>query len=217
MEENIKQEVAYFMRRLYNKGLTTSLGGNISCKIDNEKFVITPGQTDKGRMKADELGIFGLNGNNYTPNIKLSMETKMHLFIYQKRPDIKAIVHAHPPFASFFAVSDKKLNCKLLGEARALLGKPEYSPYALMGTEKLAELVSESVVKSNLVILKNHGILTVGDTLITAINRIEVAEMAAQLTLLTNLHGNTTELTKDQLTEIDILMKSNYSPAKLQK
>ncbi len=206
MEENIKQEVAYFMRRLYRKGLTTSLGGNISCKIDNDRFAITPSQTDKGRMKADELGIVKLNGENLTPKVKLSMETKMHLYIYQKRPEIKAIIHAHPPFSSFFAASDKKINCKLLGEARALLGEPAYAKYALMGTEELAEIVSDSALTSNLVILKNHGILTVGDSLITAIDRIEVAEVAARLSILCNIHGSIQELTAAQLAEIDSLM-----------
>ena len=173
MEENIKQDVAYFMRRLYRKGLTTSLGGNISCKIDNDKFAITPSQTDKGRMKADELGIVNLKGENLTPKVKLSMETKMHLYIYQKRTDVKAIVHAHPPFSSFFAASEKQINCKLLGEARALLGEPAYAKYALMGSEELAQIVSDSAISSNLIILKNHGILTVGDSLITALDRIE--------------------------------------------
>lgn len=206
MEENIKQDVAYFMRRLYRKGLTTSLGGNISCKIDNDKFAITPSQTDKGRMKADELGIVNLKGENLTPVVKLSMETKMHLYIYQKRPDIKAIVHAHPPFSSFFAASEKKINCKLLGEARALLGEPSYAKYALMGSEELAQIVSDSALTSNLVILKNHGILTVGDSLITALDRIEVAEVAARLSILCNIHGNIQELTAVQLAEIDALM-----------
>lgn len=206
MKENIMQEVAYFMRRLYRKSLTTSLGGNISCKIDNDKFAITPSQTDKGRMKADELGIVGLNGENYTPKVKLSMETKMHLFIYQKRPDIKAIVHAHPPFCSVFAASNKKINCKLLGEAHALLGEPAYANYALMGTEELANIVSDSALTSNIIILKNHGILTVGDSLITAIDRIEVAEVAARLSILLNINGNIQELNPDQLAEIDALM-----------
>lgn len=207
MEENIKQEVAYFMRRLYRKGLTTSLGGNISCKINDDKFAITPSQTDKGRIKGDELGIVNLKGDNLTPNVKLSMETKMHLYIYQKRPDVKAIVHAHPPFSSVFAASDKKINCKLLGEARALLGEPAYAKYALMGTEELAEIVSESSLACDVIILKNHGILTVGDSLITAIDRIEVAEVAAHLSILLNRNENIQELSSSQLAEIDALMK----------
>ena len=208
MEEKIKQEVAYFMRRLYRKGLTTSLGGNISCKIDNDKFAITPSQIDKGRIKDNELGIVNLNGENLTPNVKLSMETKMHLYIYQKRKDVKAIVHAHPPFSSFFAASEKKINCKLLGEARALLCEPTYAKYALMGSDELAEIVSDYAIASNVIILKNHGILTVGDSLITALDRIEVAEVAARLSLIGSIHGNVRELTASQLAEIDSLMNN---------
>lgn len=206
MEDNIKQEVAYFMRRLYRKGLTTSLGGNISFRLD-DKIYITPSQVDKGRMQPEQIGIVNIDGNNLTPDLKLSMETQMHIEVYKKRSDVNAIVHSHPPFLSFFAVYRRKINCRLLGEAWALLGEPAYATYALMGTKKLADVASAASKSCNIVILENHGVLTFGENLITAFDRIEVGEIVARLNLLKNLQGNVRELYERQLSEIDSLMK----------
>jgi len=205
--ENIKQEVAYFMQRLYNKGLTTSLGGNISCRINNETIAITPSQTDKGRITTDLIGIVKMDGTSLSPNLKLSMETWMHLSIYNVKPEVKAIVHAHPPLASFFAVSGKKLNCRLSGEGRAMLGEPAYAPYALMGTKELAGIVAEASLKSNVVILQNHGVITMADSLLVAFDRLEVAEFTARLTILTNMQNCASELTEEQLLAIDNMIK----------
>ncbi len=205
MENNIKQEVAYFMRRLYRKGLTTSLGGNISFKFEN-KIYITPSQIDKGRLQPEQIGVVDFDGNNFTPSLKLSMETQMHIEIYKKRDDVNAIIHAHTPFLSFIAVSEKKINCKLLGEARALLCEPVYAKYALMGTKQLAHEVSEASKLSNMIVLENHGVLTMGENLITALDRIEVGEVAARLSILKDLIGNVRELNESQLSEIDKLM-----------
>ncbi len=206
--EKVKEDVAYFMQRLYNKGLTTSLGGNISCRIDKNTIAITPGQTDKARVSENKIGIVDLDGNSGTPGIKLSMETWMHLGIYHKRKDVNAIVHAHPPLASVFVVSNKKLNCRLSGEGRAMLGEPAYAPYALMGTKELAGIVSEYSLQSNVIFLRNHGIITLGDSLLTAFDRIEVAEFTARLTIITNMLGEKHELTDEQILAIDTLMKS---------
>lgn len=206
--EKIKTDVAAFMQRLYNKGLTTSLGGNISCRIDDNLIAVTSSQTDKATITAKEIGIVDLHGNSNTPEIKLSMETWMHLGIYGKRKDVNAIVHAHPPFSSVFAVSNKKINCRLSGEGRAMLGEPSYAPYALMGTKELAQIVSDHAQKSNVIFMQNHGIITMGDNLLAAFDRLEVAEFTARLTILTELMGNKQELNEEQVKAIDMLMNS---------
>lgn len=206
--EKIKQEVAYFMQRLYNKGLTTSLGGNISCRVNENTFAITSSQSDKARITADLIGLVRADGTSLNPEVKLSMETFMHLAIYNKRPEINAIVHAHPPMSTYFTVTDKKINCRLSGEGRALLCEPAYAPYALMGTKELAEMVSESALKSNVVLMKNHGVITMADSLIVAFDRIEVTELTARLTILTEISGGARELTKEQIEAIDKLMNT---------
>lgn len=200
-----RKEVAYFMRRLYEQKLTTCSGGNISFRVDEKNVLITPSQLDKARLTAGQIGILSIDGENLTPELKPSMETGMHLSIYKKRPDIKAVVHAHPTCATSFSATNKKINCKLNGEARFVIGEPLYTEYALMGSEKLSEIVSEATLNGNVVLMKNHGVLTVGKTLLEAFDRLEVFEASAKMTLITELLGERKELSTDELKAIDEL------------
>lgn len=202
-----RKEVARFMRRLYNCGLTTTSGGNISLRISDEIIAITPSATDKGRMKWKEVGIMSLLGENHTPELKPSIESEMHLSIYRKKKDVSAIIHAHPVFASSFTAMKCKINTNLTAEATAMLGTPETVPYALMGTTGLADLVSESIMKSDILLLENHGILTTGNSLLQAFDKIEVLECAAKMTLITDVTNKKTPLSKSRILEIERLFR----------
>lgn len=199
-----REAVAYFMRRLYEQKLTTTSGGNISQRFE-DVILITPSQTDKGRISGNEVGILGLDGTNHTPELKPSMESKMHQEIYNIRPDIKAIVHAHPVFATSFCISKKEIKTNLAGESWAVIGKPVKASYQLMGTLDLANVVAEACLKGNVVLLENHGILAIGNNLLQAFDRIEVTEAAAKMTFITELLGNRKELSSDEIKEIDLL------------
>jgi L-fuculose-phosphate aldolase len=217
----LRKEVARFMRRLYNKGLTTASGGNISARLDKGIF-ITPSALDKGLIRGKEVGMITFDGKNLTPDLKPSMEYVMHLAIYKKRPDVKAIVHAHPPLATSFTAMRKPVDCSLIAEARAILGTPVLAPYALMGTPALAETVAAAAghdhdlipasdqqanrLLPNIILLENHGIVCLGKDLLTAFDRMEVLEAAARMTLITSLMGGGIPLTDEQLAEIDKLM-----------
>jgi len=200
-----KKEVAYFMRRLYEQKLTTCSGGNISFKIDDENILITPSQLDKACLTASQIGIMSLDGENHTPELKPTMESGIHLSIYKKRPDVKAIVHAHPTYATSFSATNKKVNCKLTGEARFVIGEPAYTEYALMGSEELAGIVSEATLNANVVVMKNHGVLAVGETLLQAFDRLEVFEASAKITLISGLLGEHNNLSAEELKAIDDL------------
>jgi L-fuculose-phosphate aldolase len=201
-----RKEVAMFMRRLYKQGLTTTIGGNISQKISDDIIAITPSATDKGNMKWNEVGLITMKGENLTPDLKPSIETEMHLSIYRKR-DVKAIVHAHPVFATAFTAMKKRINIKLTAEACAILEQPFVVPYALMGTKKLADSVADNIDKSDILLLENHGILTVGPTLLQAFDKIEVLENAARMTLIVDFAGKKKALSKDKIKEIEKLFK----------
>lgn len=197
-----REEVAYFMRRLYEKNLTTCSGGNISVKLDTNTICITPSGLDKGRIQAEQIGIVTFNGENLTPELKPSIETGMHIAVYKKRPDIKAVVHAHPVTASSFTASEKMIDTALIAESAAIIGKPVYTPYALQGSKELAELVADAASKGNTILMSNHGVLTVGSSLLKAFDRIEVLEASAKITLYTELLGNKKELSESQLFEL---------------
>jgi L-fuculose-phosphate aldolase len=210
MEKNIleeyKKEVAYFMRRLYKKNLTTTSGGNVSVRLEDGRMLITPSATDKGRMKSDQIGILSPAGENQTPHLKVSIESGMHIAVYKKRPDVKAIVHAHPPISSAFTAMHKSIDCTLTSEARAILGTPVVAPYALMGTPLLADRVAEKVQHTNVILMENHGIICLGDSLLAAFDRLEVLEAAAKITLITELLKSGKGLNPQQLRAIDDML-----------
>lgn len=199
-----RNEVARFMRRLYSHGLTTTSGGNISLRISGDKIAITPSATDKGRMRWKEVGIMTMNGDNLTPDLKPSIEAEMHLSIY-KRKDVRAIVHAHPTFSTAFTAMKSRINTSLTAEACAILSEPVFVPYALMGTKKLANIVAKSIEKSDILLLENHGILTVGATLLQAFDKIEVLENAARMTVIVEVMGNKKSLSIARINEIEKL------------
>ena len=198
------------MNRLYAQGLTTTSGGNISLRTANDRILLTPSATDKGRMTAEQIAEIGMDGTNHTPGLKPSGETSMHLEIYKRRPDVKAIVHAHPPMASVFAVAEKKLNVRLIAESYAILGEPAVAPYALTGTQELADHVAGTLPKgTSCVLMKNHGALTVGTTLLEAFDRMEVLENAAKINLYAHQLGGVNELSSEQCADLDHWVKRN--------
>lgn len=204
-----RKEVAHFMKRLYDKGLTTSLGGNISMRINDDVILITPSSSDKARIKWHQVCAMTIDGKNIIPELAPSMETGMHLSIYRKQMPINAIIHAHPVCASSFTAMNISIDTTLTAEAAALLGKPHMTEYALMGTPRLAEVVSDGINVSEILLLQNHGILTAGKSLLHAFEKIEALENAAKMTIITHLMGSKNPLSKNNLEEIDN-MKNLY-------
>ena len=183
----VREEIAAIMKRLYNCRLTTTSGGNISFRLTDQLFAITPSQLDKANLTGDLVAIVGFDKTNYTPDLPLSIESEMHRQILLSRPDINAVVHAHPVYASAFTTMKKPINTKLLAESWFLLEEPAFAPYQRMGTDGLAESVASSITKSNVVLMENHGVLTVGKTLISAFDLIEVLENSAKMTFITQM------------------------------
>jgi L-fuculose-phosphate aldolase len=202
MSLELKKEIAYFMRRLYRQKLTTTSGGNISARIDENVF-ITPSGLDKGRIQSTQIGVTNYNAENLTPELKLSMETPMHLAIYKARPDIEAIVHAHPPYGTAFASSAKTFESNLTSEGRLVLGQIGFAKYALMGTDGLAEAVAKEALNSNVILMENHGVIALGKNLLEAFDRLEVLEFTAQMQYITRSLAMDKPLNPNQLNEID--------------
>jgi L-fuculose-phosphate aldolase len=198
-----RKEVAYFMRRLYKRGLTTTSGGNISFRINENVIAITSASTDKGRLKWKEVGLVRLDGDNLTSQLKPSMEVEMHLCIYRKSPGTNAIIHAHPPVCSSYTATGRTIDTNLTAEARVILGVPKFAPYALMGSKELAELVSDIACSSQVVLMENHGVLSIGSSLLQAFDRIEVLEMAAKMNVIVDLIGEKRALNENRLRELD--------------
>ncbi|PLX23387.1 MAG: aldolase [Salinivirgaceae bacterium] len=206
MEKQYKKEVAQIMNRLYQKGLTTTSGGNVSMRVENNIY-ITPSQTDKGNMNEDEIGVITIKGENLTPDKKLSMETGMHLAIYHQRTDVQAIVHAHPFTATTLAAEPGLIDTTINGEARAMLGNPAFAAYQTMGTSELASEVAKSLTKSNIAILQHHGILAVGENLLQAFDRLELMEMTARGNVLRKIMGIESKISDQNIAILDNMFK----------
>ena len=186
-----RQAVADLMTRLYNCRLTTTSGGNISLRLTDEVFCITPSKLDKANLTGELIAVVTMEGENLTPHLSLSIESEMHRQALLAREDIQAVVHAHPCYASAFTAVRRPINTKLLAESWFLLEQPAFASYERMGTTNLAHKVAESLQTANVILMENHGVLTVGKTLIEAFDLIEVLENSAKMTFITETLAST--------------------------
>lgn len=201
MMKKEKKVVAYFMRRLYERGLTTISGGNISMLCDNH-VLMTPSGLDKGRLKAKQIVIMTLDGENLTPELSPTIEKDMHLAIYKNNIEVRAIVHAHPLTATAFTSTDKSISTDMLGELYALLREPGRVGYATMGTMSLAEQVGEAAKKYRVMLMDNHGVISTGSNILEAFDRIELLEIAAKTTLINEFLNQKNSISVEDLKKI---------------
>ena len=200
--------VANFMKRLYDRQLTTASGGNISLRVSDDEFCITPSSLDKGSLTAESIAVVKFDGTNLTPDLKLSIETEMHRQILLKRPDLRAVVHAHPVFASAFATAQPcVLDSRLIAETYFILGEIVNVPYFIMGSKELADAVSEAVVHNTAVLLENHGALCAAKDLLHAFDGIDLMERLAQMTILRRFIDNSHIMTESQCKEVTDVFK----------
>ena len=200
--------VADFMKRLYDRQLTTASGGNISLRVSDDEFCITPSSLDKGSLTAESIAVVKFDGTNLTPELKLSIESEMHRQILLKRPDLHAVVHAHPVFASAFATAQPcVLDSRLIAETYFILGEIVNVPYFIMGSKELADAVSEVVVHNTAVLLENHGALCAAKDLLHAFDGIDLMERLAQMTILKRFIDNSHIMTESQCKEITDVFK----------
>ena len=200
--------VADFMKRLYDRQLTTASGGNISLRVSDDEFCITPSSLDKGSLTAESIAVVKFDGTNLTPELKLSIESEMHRQILLKRPDLHAVVHAHPVFASAFATAQPcVLDSRLIAETYFILGEIVNVPYFIMGSKELADAVSDAVVHNTAVLLENHGALCAAKDLLHAFDGIDLMERLAQMTILRRFIDNSHIMTESQCKEITDVFK----------
>ena len=204
-----REEVALIMRKLYARGLTTISGGNVSLRLNAELFCISASAIDKSTLEAKNVAVVGLDGTNHTPNLALSIESEMHRRLLLARPDINAVTHSHPLFCSVFSASEGpcQINTKLTAETYFFVKDVVNVPYALMGTEGLAEAVEAYGKNYDVMLMQNHGAIALGQTLLQAFDKLDLLERAAEMTLAYNQlkasGAPMVELNEAQLAEID--------------
>lgn len=203
--EEAKREVALFMARSYQRGLTTATGGNISMRVGG-LMAITPSGLDKASLEPDDIALVSIEtGENMTKDKKLSIESEMHRLIYLEREDCNAVCHSHPTFSCLFSASGEAINTSLIAESWYLLDNVKKVEYARMGTKELAVRVRDAVKDgANALLLEKHGAITLSDTLLGAFDRLECLEQAAKLTVFSHIIKceNLTEEEKKEIAEL---------------
>lgn len=175
-------------RRLYEKGLVAATEGNISVRVADGELVTASG-VSKGFLTPEQVILIDREGRRPPDGPPVSSEVMMHSAIYRRRPDVQAIVHAHPPAASAFAVAHVPLDAPILAESVLLLGPVPLVPYAPPSTIELADIVAAGLADGKAALLANHGAVSVGDTLARAHHRMETLEHVARVTLMARLLG----------------------------
>lgn len=194
-----KEQIVRIMNRIYHNKMTTLSGGNLSIKDINGDIWITPAGIDKGKLVPNDIMCVKANGEIIGPH-KPSSEYPFHISIYKKRPDIKAIVHAHPPALVSFSIVRTIPDTNIIPQAKRVCGKVGYATYALPGSENLGENIAESFSKGfNVVLLENHGVATGGADLLNAFHRLETLEFCARTIIQAKRIGDITTLTEDQI------------------
>lgn len=199
-------DVAYFMRRLYDKDLTSCSGGNVSLRLENGVVLITPSALDKGELQPEQVVAVTMDGENLSRDIKPTIEMGMHLAVYRSRPDVRAVVHAHPVFATTFSCIGKEIEAELTPETIMTIGQIPVAGYHPAGTGELAEATAEALGGNNVVLMRNHGVLAVGPTLLKAFDRLEVTELAAKMTWLAQSMGQNPGMRPDQSAAMKALL-----------
>lgn len=196
------------MSRLYGYGMTTTSGGNLSI-IDNEGNIwISPGGVDKGTLTPKDV-VKVLPDGTVEGIHKPSCEFPFHRSIYEQRPDIKAILHAHPPALVAFSIAGRIPDVNLLPKAREVCGKIGFAPYAIPGSQALGDIISKSFAEGvDSIILENHGTVTVGPNMMAAFERFETLDYLARIQLKAEAVG-----TPKPLDEQTVRMFAAKSPA----
>jgi L-fuculose-phosphate aldolase len=188
-EEQHRQDILDIGKLIYQKGWVAANDGNISVRLDDRRILCTCTGVSKGMMTPDDLIVCDLAGNRIDGVRERTTEIAMHVTIYQMRPDVSAVVHAHPPVATGFAVAGRPLNLALLPEVIVSLGCVPLAEYGLPGTPALAEGMLPYIPKYDAVLLANHGLVCYGEDLYKAFFKMETVEHFARVTLVAELLG----------------------------
>jgi len=200
-----RQEIVDIGQRMYRRGYVAATDGNISIKMADERILITPAGVCLGELRPEELVATELGGTVCDQHQRPSSELPMHLEVYGQRPDVGAVIHAHPPLATAFTVAGISLAQCVIPEVVLTMGTIPTTQYATPSTEQGREQVRELIRCHDALILDRHGTLTVGPDLITAYRRLEKVEHAAQVTLAARQLGNVRTLPAEEVRRLEAM------------
>ena len=203
--ESLRADIVEIGRRMYARGYTASNDGNISVRIDASRLLMTPKSVCKGFMTPDMMCVTDLDGRKLQGDRDPSSEMLMHLEVYRQRPDVQAVVHAHPPTATGFAVAGIPLDRAVLAEVLTTLGSIPLAEYATPSTAELPEAVRKYIKAHDGMLLANHGALTVGGDLYSAYYKMETIEHFAKISLVARTLGRENLISREEVMRLQEL------------
>ncbi len=185
----IKQDICEIGRRLYNKGFAAANDGNITVRVSDNEVLCTPTMHSKGFLKPEDISLVDMTGKQLAGAKKRSSEALLHLEIYKQRPDIKSVVHCHPPYATAFAVAREPIPQCVLPEVEVFLGDIPITKYETPGGQAFADTVLPFVHKTNVIILANHGTVSFGENVERAYWWTEILDAYCRILLIAKQVG----------------------------
>jgi len=209
-DASLRADIVEVGRRLWTRGFVASNDGNISVRLGPDRLLMTPASVSKGFMTPDMMVVTDLDGRLVAgaPGRKPSSEILMHLVAYRQRPDVGAVVHAHPPLSTGFAVAGIPLDRAVLAEVVTTLGSIPIADYGTPSTSELAAAVAPYVKAHDGLLLANHGALALGTDLFGAYYKMETIEHFAKISLTARLLGREHLLSREEVGRLQQLRGS---------
>ena len=204
IEEALRYAIVNVGRLLYERGLIVAGDGNISARLSDELILTTPMGCCKGMLAPEDMVIVDMEGRPHGER-RPSTELQLHLAVYRHRPDVQAVVHAHPPTAVACTMAGVRMDERLLPEAIITLGAVPTAPFALSGTPELYAAITPLLPDHNAILLSHHGALTVGRDLMQAFHRMEQVEHMAKILFMARQLGGARPLPPELLAQLDAL------------
>jgi L-fuculose-phosphate aldolase len=201
-EWKIKEQMCDIGRRIWMKGFCAGNEGNHSYRISENRILCTPTGISKGNLKPDDVCTVDLEGKQVAGNRKRTSEILLHLEIYKARPDVKAVIHSHPPHATAFAVAGVDLPTCIHPEAEVFLGAVKTAKYVTPGDKRLGESILPYVKDSNTIILQNHGTVCYDTDLEQCYYKLEIVDAYARILILAKQVGSIRPLTGGEMKEL---------------
>ena len=197
-EHEMRQEMIRVGRLMWERGYVAATDGNLSARLGGERLLVTASGLSKGFLSNDDLVVIGLDGEPVSSyrgrGLRASSEISMHLEVYRQRPDVRAVVHAHPPLATAFSIAGVSLARCVIPEVIVTMGGIFTAEYATPGTSEVPASIRQAIRDYDALIMAHHGSLTVGHTLWEAYLRLEKVEHTAEITLAAQQLGRVNTL-----------------------
>lgn len=205
----LRRDVCEVGRRIYERGYVAANDGNISARMSEDRVLCTPTGVSKGFLTEDMLAICDLEGTQVAGSMKISSEVRMHLEIYRMRPDIHAVVHAHPPTATGFAVAGIELTQCVLPEVILSLGGIPLAQYGKPGGDDIVEPMKPLIAQYDAILMANHGVVTLGKHVMDAHFKLETVEHFAKIALTAHQLGQVKTLSAGDVQDL-VSIRSRY-------